>query len=106
MMCIGHTRTLELAPGDLVRLDDARGTTLRVTRGRLWLTQEQDRADVVLAAGDVFTVERNGATLVEAQRPSALCMTGPGAAPARTRPAMREPAHRLRTLIRRLAAAA
>ena len=83
MSCIGYTKTLDLAAGQLVRLDDAKGTTLRVTRGTLWVTQDQDVNDVVLSAGDVWTVERPGLTLAEAQDSAYVCLVGPGAAPAR-----------------------
>ena len=63
MQCAGYTKTLDLRHGDLVKLADARGTTLRVARGTLWVTQEHDRSDVVLNTGDVWTVERDGLTL-------------------------------------------
>jgi hypothetical protein len=48
MLCAGYTKVWELAPNELVKLDGARGTTLRVTRGVLWLTLEDDTRDVVL----------------------------------------------------------
>ncbi len=67
MVCSGYTKVWELASGELVKLDGARGTTLRVTRGTLWLTLERDMRDIVLTAGDAFTIERGGLTLVEAQ---------------------------------------
>src|SRR4029077_15822895 len=60
MACDGYTRTWDLAPGELVQLDGARGTTLRVTRGTLWVTLENDLRDVVLSAGDSFMVDRGG----------------------------------------------
>ena len=37
---------------DSINLDDARGTTVRVGRGQLWITQYGDPVDHVLAAGD------------------------------------------------------
>lgn len=60
-------RVWQLAPREHVLLDDAQGTTLRVTRGTLWITLEHDLRDVVISAGDVFTVDRPGRTIVEAQ---------------------------------------
>lgn len=74
MTCDGYTKVWELAPGELIRLDGARGTTLRVTRGRLWLTLEHDVRDVVLSAGDVFMIDRGGLTLVEAQGGATVCV--------------------------------
>jgi hypothetical protein len=74
MVCSGYTKVWELSPGEMIRLDGARGTTLRVTRGTLWLTLERDPRDVVLAAGDSFTIERGGLTLVEAQSNATVCV--------------------------------
>jgi hypothetical protein len=74
MICAGYTKVWELAAGELVELDGARGTTLRVTRGTLWLTQEGDRRDIVLTAGDAFTIERGGITIVEAQGSASVCV--------------------------------
>jgi len=74
MTCDGYTKVLELAPGEIIRLDGARGTTLRVTRGTLWLTLERDLRDIVLAMGDSFTIDRGGLTLVEAQGNTTVCV--------------------------------
>jgi hypothetical protein len=74
MVCSGYTKVWELAAGELVKLDGARGTTLRVTRGTVWLTLEHDTRDVVLGAGDVFTIDRGGLTLVEAQSKTTVCV--------------------------------
>ncbi len=83
MLCPGYTKTLDLAHGEVLTLDDARGTTLRVTRGTLWITQDHDPRDIVLNAGDVWTIERQGRTVVEAQGTSILCWLGTGAVPVR-----------------------
>lgn len=74
MACDGYTVIWDLASGELVKLDGARGTTLRVTRGTLWLTQEHDTRDFVLSAGDVYTIDRGGLTLVEAQSSASVCV--------------------------------
>src|SRR5437899_12908166 len=76
MVCDGYTKVWDLAPDELVRLDGARGMTLRVTRGVVWVTLENDTRDVVLAAGDVFTIDRGGLTLVEAQGKTIVCVMG------------------------------
>ena len=72
-------RRLTLAPGDSINLDDARGTSVRVGRGQLWITQYGDPVDHVLAAGDTWAVERNGRTVVQAQSDTLVDLTGPGA---------------------------
>lgn len=74
MVCDGYTKVWDLASGELVQLDGARGTTLRITRGTLWITLENDTRDVVLEAGDVFTIDRGGLTLVEAQNDTTVCV--------------------------------
>jgi hypothetical protein len=74
MLCEGYTKVWDLAAGEIVRLDGARGTTLRVTRGRIWVTLEREIEDFVLEAGDVFTIERGGLTIVEAQGEAAVCV--------------------------------
>ena len=76
MLCNGYDKVLELALGDLIELKDARGATVRVTQGTVWLTQEHDTQDVVLRTGDVWTVERQGLTLVEAQGEARVCIVG------------------------------
>jgi len=74
MMCAGYTKVWDLAPGEIVRLDGARGTTLRVTRGTLWITLERDVRDIVLSAGDTFTIDRGGLTVVEARGNATVCV--------------------------------
>lgn len=80
MTCPGSPRTLDLEGGAVLALDDAKGTTLRVTRGVVWLTQHHDSRDIVLTPGDAWTVERDGRTVLEAQAASTLCLYGEGAA--------------------------
>ena len=75
-------RRLALASGDLVNLDDARGTTVRVGRGQVWITQYGDLVDHVLDAGDSWAIERNGRTILQAQHATIVDLTGPGAAAA------------------------
>jgi|KBSMisStaDraftv2_1062788.scaffolds.fasta_scaffold04247_9 hypothetical protein len=74
MLCAGYTKVWDLSSGELVRLDGARGTTLRVTRGTLWITLESDTRDIVLTAGESYTIDRGGLTLIEAQGPAAVCV--------------------------------
>ena len=74
MKCDGYEKVWDLSQGELIQLDGARGTTLRVTSGMLWITLEDDVRDVVLAAGDTFTVDRDGLTLVEAQERTTVCV--------------------------------
>ena len=68
MVCDGYTKVWDLVPDELVRLDGARGTTLRITRGTVWITLEDDTRDVVLTAGDAFTIDRRGAGALDGVR--------------------------------------
>jgi hypothetical protein len=76
MACFQHGTIVELTAQDVVTLPDLRSATLRVTRGTLWITQEGDPQDVVLRAGDNWTVERNGLTVVQAQDDAIFCVMG------------------------------
>ena len=80
-----NNRLLTLDRGDLVEFADAPGTTLRVTTGRLWVTQERDRRDYVLEAGDAWTIERPGLTVAEAQSDAAVVVVGGNLVDARVR---------------------
>jgi ferric-dicitrate binding protein FerR (iron transport regulator) len=74
MSCSGYTKVWELAADELIGLEGGRGTTLRVTRGTLWLTFEHDTRDVVLTAGDTFTIDRGGLTLLQAHGSTTVCV--------------------------------
>jgi hypothetical protein len=76
MLCNGYDEVVDLKSGELAELRDVRGATLRVTRGTLWITQDRDVRDVVLRAGDIWTVERQGLTLAEAQGDATFCLLG------------------------------
>lgn len=76
---------LTLGNGDVLELANARGTTLHVTRGTLWLTQERDSRDLLLEAGSTWTVERQGLTVGEAQGDTGVMVIGRDAAQASIR---------------------
>src|SRR3954471_10410055 len=68
---------VEMAAREAVTLQNVRGVTVRVTRGVVWLTQQDDGKDVILRVGDNWTVERDGATVLESQDGEALvCVVG------------------------------
>jgi hypothetical protein len=78
MPCPGYPDTFDLADGETLEIRDGQGTTLRVTRGAVWLTMEHDTRDIVLSAGDSFVVDRPGLTLVAAQAATTLCAIAVG----------------------------
>ena len=51
--------------------DFPRGGVVICTSGLLWVTQEGDPVDYLLASGEKFTANRRGAVLVEALKGSA-----------------------------------
>ena len=76
MKCAGRRRIWQLAPGQTMRLDGARGTRLEVTRGTLWITLEHDVRDIVVERGSGFTIDRGGLTLAEAQSDTSVAIEG------------------------------
>lgn len=55
-----------LPDGALLRLRNRFGATVTVVRGRIWITQDSDRRDVVLDAGESFVIDRPGLAVVQA----------------------------------------
>ena len=76
MACYESGTVISLATREAISLPGIDGATLRVTRGTLWLTEERDRHDIVLRAGDNFVVESDGNTVVEAQDDAVFCVVG------------------------------
>lgn len=74
MACDRDSKIWQLGAREVLRLDGARGATVRATRGTLWLTFENDPRDVILVPGDAFTVDRGGLTLIEAQDDATVCV--------------------------------
>ena len=76
MACFKPASTIDLGARESLTLPDFRGTTLRVNRGTVWITQENDTQDIVLRAGDSWVVEKNGLTILEAQEASSFQTVG------------------------------
>ena len=75
--CYGQP--LELGRYAALPLAQARGARVRSLRGTLWITQEGDREDHLVRAGESFTVERNGVTLVSAPQSPGMVLVNPPA---------------------------
>jgi len=80
MACFESGTVISLPAREAITLPHVGGATLRVTQGVLWLTEENDRHDVVLRRGDNWVVESNGDTVVEAQNDAVFCIVGRTAA--------------------------
>jgi hypothetical protein len=57
---------IDLVRGRIVPLRDGAGRTVHTLAGRVWITEEDGRRDVVLQAGESFRIAHPGLTLVEA----------------------------------------
>jgi hypothetical protein len=68
----------ELTGDSVLRLSNAQGRTVAVFEGRVWITQENDLRDIVLARGESFTIDRPGLTLVQAFGHSKLMLLHSG----------------------------
>ena len=95
MACFETGTVVNLSSREAITLPNIRGTTLRVTRGTLWLTEERARDDIVLRPGDNWLVETSGNTVVEAQGDTTFRILGHRGAALRPAGASRR-----RTMIR------
>jgi uncharacterized protein (DUF3084 family) len=59
----------------LVRIEDGRGTMVRVVSGSVWITEEGDPRDRFMAAGARLAIASDGVTLVSALTPSTISLT-------------------------------
>lgn len=66
-----------LERGQIMSLKNANGTQLHVASGCLWITQEQDRRDFVLQAGESIRFESQGKAVISALRDSRLTLIAP-----------------------------
>jgi hypothetical protein len=62
--------SISLELGQVVTLDDARGTRIVTRIGSVWVTEEGDEHDHVVGPGEALLVARNGRTVVQALKPS------------------------------------
>jgi hypothetical protein len=70
-------RPVALARGDVLRIRDGGGLMLRPTSGVLWVTEERNPDDRVIAPGDVCRLEGMGLALVYAHRNSRIVIDVP-----------------------------
>jgi hypothetical protein len=67
--------TLFLDRAQSLELVDAAGAVASVKTGCLWITLEDDPRDIVLCSGESWTIDRDGRTLVHAEKPSTVRLT-------------------------------
>jgi len=71
------SRPVALARGDVLRIRDGAGLTLRPESGVLWVTEERSPDDRVVAPGDMCRLEGMGLALVYAHRHSRVVIGVP-----------------------------
>ena len=72
---------LHLEGREVIRLYDPRGARVECVRGALWITQDRDHQDYLLAANDALTLDRPGLALIHAQEPSEVVLSEPAPRP-------------------------
>lgn len=68
---------LDLASGNLVRIEDGRGMLVRVTSGSVWITEEGDQRDRLVGPGGQFRVVSSGVTLISAVSRCSIALSSP-----------------------------
>jgi Protein of unknown function (DUF2917) len=66
---------LQLARSRHVEVIDGRGASVRCIFGSVWLTQDGDPRDIVLGAGESFTLDRDGLAIVYATADASLAFS-------------------------------
>lgn len=64
-------------------LRDSRGARVHVFSGALWITQDGDTRDLLAKTGDIFTVERDGVTVLYAVESARIRVEGARSAKSR-----------------------
>jgi len=67
---------------EMIRLEEASGTKLRVRRGSVWITQRGDHKDYYVPANGTITLDRPGLALVHALKPAELVVSRPAPQPS------------------------
>ena len=68
---------LNLAQGNILRIDDGTGMLVAVSEGEVWLTEEGNPRDIVLGPGESFELKRPGVCLLYAIEPARLTLSAP-----------------------------
>jgi hypothetical protein len=66
---------LDLVRGNMVRIEDGRGMTVRVVSGEVWITEEGDPRDRFVTAGRYVRIVSSGVTLVSALSRSSIAVS-------------------------------
>jgi hypothetical protein len=69
--------SLNLTRGSMLRIEDGRDILVYVWEGEVWLTEERERKDRILRAGEWHRLERQGAAIGYALQRTVVTLTAP-----------------------------
>jgi hypothetical protein len=69
--------SLNLSRASMLRIEDGRDILIYVWEGEIWLTEERERKDRILRAGEWHRLERQGAAVGYALQRSVVTLTAP-----------------------------
>ena len=72
-ICLEDT-SVELATNEMLTITGGLGMKVTCVLGSIWITQNNDQRDVVLAAGETFVINRDGIALLSAMASSMVAM--------------------------------
>jgi len=72
-----ETETIALPARTVYRIENGRGLRVACLTGNTWITQANDRRDIVLTPGDAFILDRPGIALVMALKDAAITTSRP-----------------------------
>jgi hypothetical protein len=80
---------IALAARSVHRIDNGKGTKVTCVRGVVWVTQEHDSRDIILAAGESVVLDRRGLAVVFAFKDALITAGADLPLPAASRAAPR-----------------
>lgn len=72
-----HPASISLHKGEIHRIHHGLGQRIEALNGCLWVTIDNDLRDIFIAAGEGFTVDRGGDTLISAMADSSFVLLEP-----------------------------
>jgi hypothetical protein len=71
-------KPIALAARSVHRIQNGKGSEVLCLKGTVWITQENDRRDIILGAGQSFVLDHKGVAVVYALRDAAITVGAPG----------------------------
>jgi len=68
---------MPLLRDEQLRIEDGRDLLLHLWQGSLWITQEGDRRDILLRAGQSFRLDRDGTAIARCWADAVVALTSP-----------------------------